>query len=137
MSDKERYAGAGPWGGSAADFYVWDRKHSAITSPRYGEDFMRYPHDEWKLGSLAEAQAAADKLNAGVIDTALRLKEGHAMMDDRLIEPFLNDLEGVTPEQVDKAIREAEDELERLEPRLEALTAWRRKKAADGQSPDA
>lgn len=48
------------------------------------------------------------------------------IIDKALMEPFKNDLCDMTREQVDEAIREAENQLAEIEPWLEALTAKRR-----------
>lgn len=48
-------------------------------------------------------------------------------IDDHLIQPFINDLRHMSPSMVDAEIRKAENELEEIEPWLEALTAWKRR----------
>jgi hypothetical protein len=51
-------------------------------------------------------------------------------IDEALMAPFANDLEGLSLKQVNDAIREAEDQLAEIEPWLEALTAKKRQMTA-------
>lgn len=53
----ERYFGAGPW--PDGQFYVWDRRRSAICNPDTGSYGMPWR----RLGTATEASDAAMQLN--------------------------------------------------------------------------
>ncbi len=54
-----------------------------------------------------------------------------SVVDAAAIEPFENDLADMNLEDIESAIREAQDQLEEIEPWLEALYAKQRQMAAD------
>lgn len=54
-------------------------------------------------------------------------KAAASAIDEAAIAAYANDLRDMTPAQIENEIRQAEREIEEVEPWLEALVAWQRR----------
>lgn len=99
-------------------------------------DTTGFPSAEWAGGFFKKAieLALRDRDRAEALsdmakdDTpVIAVEDAVKQAEDAAIAEFINDLRSFTPEEIDRELKEANDDLEEIEPWVEALTAWKRR----------
>lgn len=68
---------------------------------------------------------------AKIITGLLEAIDVPSAIDEALIAPYKNDLAGMEEDELREAYREARDQLEEIEPWMEAITAYARREGID------